>query len=235
MQVEDLSRYGKPLGLPKEAQRKQIGIVFSAIREEVGLLGMLPFLGRVLAEQRRIAREYPEAVAEARRIGPEVGRELLLLTSLFNVVARRSGRAHAYEFLRGLFQRVAVYSMPAIYEIDDLERCEGDPFENFKKYNIAMFRAMNRQGTWRTDAIVDSRDRLRINVVSCANVELFGAVGCPELAKLGCDHDLAGYPVILDRVDAEFRRPCTIASGDASCDFNFYRKGTAPATAHLNK
>jgi hypothetical protein len=64
---------------------------------------------------------------------------------------------------------------------------------------------------------------------------VFSALGCPELGKLGCDHDLARYPVILDRVHAEFRRPCTLANGDDCCDFNFYRKGTAPATEHLNK
>lgn len=91
------------------------------------------------------------------------------------------------------------------------------------------------QGTWRTDAIVNDEDRLRINVVSCANVDLFSALGCPELGKLGCNHDLADYPIILDRVDTQFRRPCTIATGNESCDFNFYRKGTAPPTEHLNK
>jgi hypothetical protein len=83
--------------------------------------------------------------------------------------------------------------------------------------------------------MVDDGDRLRIHVASCANVDLFTAIGCPELAKLGCDHDLAGYPVIFDRVNAEFRRPCTLVAGDGYFDFNFYRKGTAPPTEHLNK
>ena len=125
--------------------------------------------------------------------------------------------------------------MPAIYQIDELVQCEGDSFENFKKFNVAMFEAMDRAGSWRSDPVVDEEDRLRIRVTSCANVELFSALGCPELGKLGCDHDLAGYPVILDRVNAEFRRPCTLAAGDDSCDFNFYRRGTAPPTEHLNK
>jgi hypothetical protein len=58
---------------------------------------------------------------------------------------------------------------------------------------------------------------------------------CPELAKLGCDPDLAGYPLIEDAVNMEFRRPCTLAKGDSYCNFMFYRQGTAPATAHLNK
>ncbi|HZD80916.1 MAG TPA: L-2-amino-thiazoline-4-carboxylic acid hydrolase, partial [Actinomycetota bacterium] len=88
---------------------------------------------------------------------------------------------------------------------------------------------------WTTESVEDRGDRLRIKVTSCANVDLFTAIGCPELGRLGCDHDLAGYPVVLDRVDAEFRRPCTLAKGGDFCDFNFYRRGTAPTTAHLNR
>ena len=48
------------------------------------------------------------------------------------------------------------------------------------------------------------------------NVEVFGALGCPELGRLGCDHDLAGYPAVADRHDVEFRRPTTIATDDRS-------------------
>jgi hypothetical protein len=235
MKVEELSRYGRSLGLPRDAQKKQMGIVFTALREKFGLLGMVPFFVQVLAEGRRIRKAHPDLVEQARLIGPEVAKEMVLLTSLFRVAARRDGRERAYEFLKSIFQRVAVHSMPAIYQIDELTRCEGDPFENFKKFNVALFEAMDTQGTWKAESIEDDGDRLRIKVTTCANVELFSALDCPELGKLGCDHDIAGYPVILDRVDAEFRRPSTIAAGDGFCDFNFYRKGTAPPTAHLNK
>ncbi len=58
---------------------------------------------------------------------------------------------------------------------------------------------------------------------------------CPEIAKLGCDHDLAGYPCIEDRCNAEFRRPCTLAKGGEYCDFHFYRKGFAPKGDFENK
>ena len=37
-------------------------------------------------------------------------------------------------------------------------------------------------------------------------------------------------PAIADRHDFEFRRPCTIAKGGDTCEFRFYRKGTAPDT-----
>ena len=235
MKVEDLSHFGKPLGMPRNPQRKMLGIVLSALRDKFGLLGMPSFFIRFLAERRRLKKAHPDLVAKAAEIGPEVAQNLILLPALFRVTARRDGREQAYEFIKDIFDRIAVHSMPAIYQIDELVQCEGDRFENFKKFNAAMFEAIDRQGTWKSDSIVDEGDRLRIRVVSCANVELFAAIGCPELGKLGCDHDLAGFPVILDRVDAEFRRPCTLAKGGECCDFNFYRKGTAPATAHENR
>jgi len=43
--------------------------------------------------------------------------------------------------------KVAIYSMPALYQINDLIRCEGDPFDNFVNFNIAFFNAMNEEGT----------------------------------------------------------------------------------------
>ena len=50
-----------------------------------------------------------------------------------------------------------------------------------------------------------------------------------------CDHDLAAYPVIEPLVNAEFRRPCTLAKGDSCCDFNFYRRGFSPDGPFVNK
>jgi hypothetical protein len=158
-----------------------------------------------------------------------------MLVSMFNLIAKKDGKEKAYDFSKKIFQEMAVYSMPAYYQIDDLVKCDGDVFENFVKFNIAWFNAMNDEGTWIVDRIEEEKDKLTIIVSECANCVISKAFDCPEIAKLGCDHDLAGYPVILDRVNAEFRRPHTIAKGDEYCDFMFYRKGTAPDTEHLNK
>jgi hypothetical protein len=82
--------------------------------------------------------------------------------------------------------------------------------------------------------MIDEKDKHMLKIVSCINVDIFGALGCPELGKLGCDHDLTGYPAIEDRVQAEFRRPCTIAKGGSYCKFIFYRQGTAPETEEVD-
>ena len=236
MKVEELSQYGKTLtGIPKEAMRQQNAIVFREIRRKFGLLGMVPFFVKLFVEQRALKRNYPDALQQTLRVGKEAATEIPLLIAMFNLIAKDEGRENAYDFVKNIFQKVAVYSMPALYQIEDLVECEGDVFENFVTFNIAFFNAMNEEGTWKVGEISREEDKLTIVVTECANCVLGEAFDCPEIAKLGCDHDLAGYPVIIDRVDAEFRRPHTIAKGDEFCDFMFYRKGTAPDTAYVNK
>ncbi len=215
--------------------KKQKAIVFREIRTKFGLLGIFPFFIRLLLEQRALKKNYPEAYQETLKVGKDAAKEFPMLIAMFTIIARKEGIDNAYEFVKSIFQKVAIHSMPALYQIDDLVKCEGDTFENFMKFNIAWFNAMNEEGTWKVDNITKEKDKLTIIVTECANCILGKAFDCPEIAKLGCDHDLAGYPVIVDKVNAEFRRPHTIAKGDEFCDFMFYRKGTAPDTEHLNK
>jgi hypothetical protein len=236
MEIEELSQYGKTLsGLPREAIKQQEAIVFREIRKKFGLLGMVPFFIRVLLERRRLIKNYPAAYQEALKLSKDTAKEITMLIAVFNLIASRSGRDNAYEFVQNIFQKVAVYSMPAFYQINELVKCEGDVFENFKKFNIAWFNAMNEEGTWIVDEMKDEKDELTIVVTKCANCVLGEAFDCPEIAKLGCDHDLAGFPLIVDKVNVEFRRPHTLAKGDEYCDFHFHRKGKAPDTEHLNK
>ena len=188
-----------------------------------------------MINQKKIKREYSQAYEKALTISKNAATEITILVAMYNLIAKNDGNEKAYNFLKKIFQEMAVYSMPAYYQVDDLVRCEGDVFENFKKFNVAWFSAMNDEGTWIVDKIEDKKDKLTIIISDCINCTLSEAFNCPEIGKLGCDHDLAGYPAILDRVNAEFRRHHTIAKGDEYCDFMFYRKGKAPDDEHLNK
>lgn len=154
---------------------------------------------------------------------------------MFLALAKRLGRENAYEFFKtNVMNEIAKTSMALLYQLNDLKKCEGDVFENFKKMNIAMFERTTKDGTWLMESYQDERDKLTIKITTCTNVELFNELNVPELGKFGCDHDLAGYPIIEKDVDCEFRRLCTIANGDDHCLFEFYRRGTAPDNAHLN-
>jgi hypothetical protein len=60
MKVEELSQYGKILsGLPKEAIKKQKSIVFQKIKNKLGFSGLIPFMIKMIFEQKKLKSKYP--------------------------------------------------------------------------------------------------------------------------------------------------------------------------------
>jgi hypothetical protein len=235
MKVEELEKYGAALEMPKEAVKEQSKIMFRALRKQFGFFGMLSILKDTFFNQSKLKKENPVTLRKAAAISKTIEKELFAFSAMFLAMAKRLGRAEAYEFFKDeIMNKMAKISMPAIYQLDDLKKCEGDLFDNFKKMNIALFERTTKDGTWHMESYQDEPDKLTLKITTCANVELFGEIGVPELGKFGCDHDLAGYSFIEKDVDCEFRRLCTIANGDDHCLFEFYRRGTAPDNAHLN-
>jgi len=229
--VEELSLYGKPLtGLEKEAVKEQEKIFMAEIKKRYGFFGRIPFFIDVFLEQRRTKKNYPEAYAQLQKFGGQAVKEFPFLIGIFKAIAKREGRENAYPVLKDMFQKVASTSQRAMYQVDELVECEGDVFDNFKKFHIAMFEAS--QDLFH-NTNTNENDKLTSIVDKCANVEMANAFDVPELAPIGCDSDLAGYPPISDDVNMEFRRPCTIAKGSDECKFLFYRKGTAPDTEEV--
>ena len=236
MKVEELEKFGAKLEMPKEAVKGQTKIMFRALRKRFGIWGMISIFIDTFTNQNKLKKEYPETRRKAVAISEIIEKELFMFSGMFLALAKRLGREGAYEFFKTkVMNEIAKTSMALLSQLDDMKKCEGDIFENFKTFNIAMFERTTKDGTWLMENYEDETDKLTIKITTCANVELFSELGVPELGRFGCDHDLAGYPVIEDDVDCEFRRMCTIAKGDDCCIFEFYRKGTAPDNAHLNK
>ena len=194
------------------------------------------YSGTLLLIKLNYKKGNPETQKKAAAISKTIEKEMFSFSSFYLAIAKRLGRDEGYEFFnKEVMNKMAKISMPNIYQLSDLKKCEGDVFENFKKMNIGLFERTTKDRTWIMEEYQDQKDKLTIKIISCANVELFGELGVPELGKFGCDHDLSGYSAIEDDVQCEFRRLCTIAKGDDFCLFEFYRKGTAPNNEHLNK
>jgi hypothetical protein len=231
--VEDLGQYGKALDdMPKGVMARQAGVIVAELRRRYGTRGFLRMVVSIARERRRIQKTHPATVAELRRDwGSGAVNEALGMTALFDVLVPIEGREGAYAVAKEIFQQVAPLSMNALYQSEDLAQCTGDRFENFKSFHLALFDSSQHLFP---NTQTDQGDLFTSTVTRCGNVEVFGALGCPELGRLGCDHDLAGYPAIADRHDFEFRRPTTIAKGGDVCRFRFYRTGTAPATEEVD-
>lgn len=233
--VEDLEKYGAALEMPKEMVKQQTKIMLQALRIKFGFWGMIGVFIDTFILRNRLRKDHPETVVKARNIGETIEKELFMISAMYLALSKRLGRAEGYEFFKTqVMNEIAKSSMALLYQVKDLKKCHGEVFENFKKMNIAMFERTTKDGTWLMENYQDETDKLTVKVTTCTNVELFNELDVPELGKFGCDHDLAGYPVIEEDVNCEFRRLCTIAKGSDHCLFEFYRKGTAPKNAHLN-
>lgn len=237
MKVEELKFYGKSIAdiidsMPKSEMMKVGWVIIAKIVKKSGVFGFIPFMMKVNKEKKRIIKENPEGYSKALELGKEPANQFITMTALFNVVANKEGREEAYKFTKGIFQGYAKHTIPGMYDLDNFVKCEGSIFENYKKYNIALFESNQ---DYHVKEIKDDPDCLTIIVDRCASVEIANALNCPEVGMLGCDHDLVGYPVIEDTVHSEFRRLHTIAKGDNVCDFMFYRKGKCPFDASQNK
>jgi hypothetical protein len=236
MKVEELEKFGAKLEMPKEAVKEQSKIMFRALRKRFGIWGMISIFVETFTNQIKLKKEYPETRRTAAAISEIIEKELFVFSGMFLALAKRLDREEAYDFFKTeVMNEIAKTSMAAIYQVKDMKKCDGDIFENYKKFNIALFERTTKDRTWVMETFEDTKDKLTLKIITCANVELFTELGVPELGKFGCDHDLAGYKSIEDDVNCEFRRMCTIAKGDDCCIFEFYRKGTAPDNVHLNK
>lgn len=232
MKVEDLSSFKIAFDhMPVQAQILQLKVTLSDLRRKFGLRGTLSFLAKVLRKKRQLTKRYGVAVkSRFADVPPSAIRELYLLSSMYLVLAEMEGKESAYEFLKSIFHKIGPTAHGAIYNIRDLERCEGDIFTNFCKLNRAIFENSAGKGFYNIEEISDSDNLQYLRLTTCLNVDAFSTLDCPELARLGCEIDMACYaPEALgDKVNLDFRRPSTIAKGGSSCEFHYYRKGHAP-------
>ena len=236
MKVEELSSYGSAFDhMPLKAQILQMKVVFSDLRRKFGIFGTVRFISKVFGRRSQLKREYGDIVKKRFADVPSSAiTELYLMSSMYLVLAETEGKEGAYGFLKEVFRRIGPTAHETLYNIRDLRRCEGDIFTNFCNLNRSIFEKSAEKGFYNLEEISDSEDLQYIRLTTCLNVDAFSTLGVPELGRLGCDIDIAGYApdAMGNTVNLDFRRPHTLANGDNRCDFYYYRKGHAPADMH---
>ena len=227
--VESLSMSGKALRIPVAGLNKQWKIIGRHLIKEFGLPVCMVLLLQTLKQQKKITVEYPDAVAALRKTGNDITTRLCRLGALFYVMAERRGRRRAYGIMEKMMRDMAAVAMPEIYRIAAPDMGDGEVFAGFKAFTRALFTEIDRIGLWKHAGFYETDTLLSFKITSCMNVEFYRDIGCPEVAKLQCEYNHAGYLRLESATESEFRRPCTLAEGGGCCCFQFYRKGTAPA------
>ncbi len=232
--VRKLPKYGTHIrGFPPEVSKHIKGLLWKNLRSHFSPVECLEILVKTWLQSRKLVAGYPLAVKMLESYGPQARKEFPVFGGLFIVLSEKlgDGRKAYNEVIKPFMADLAEISMPALYEVDQLEKMD-DPFEAFKEYNFGM---LGNDPLYPIDEFVDNGDHFRFKIQKCIQNDISKAFEIDEMAEVGCDHDCFAYPLIEDRVHAVFRRPETLAKGGSCCDFNFYRKGTEPKGPYENK
>ncbi|RDZ96006.1 hypothetical protein DEQ92_21575, partial [Haloferax sp. Atlit-6N] len=183
-------------GVTPNGRRHMPRIVLRAVRKEFGVLKGIVFLALSLVRSVLVKRRNPEGMRLAADYSSEFANDFPMIVGMYETHSNWTDADEAYGFLRTIVQTSAQYQMYDLYPVEELQEFT-DPFEAFKRYNYGIFAD---DDNYPMEEFVDEPNHCQIMVGSCANVQIAHAFGYPELAKLGCDHDLAGYPLIEDDV-----------------------------------
>jgi hypothetical protein len=229
MKVEDLERYNKSFGdAPKELIKLMRREFLGKLRKRFGSIGVVGFFVRVMRARKNLMKTYANEYDALKQTvpNPKLIGEFVFVAAVYNALLKYETRDGAYEYLKSLLEGVWDQSLMMMYQVEDLVQCEGDVFDNYKKINIGAFTASSIE--YNVKEINETENHLNIVVDRCLNVELANTFGVPELAKIGCDHDIVAFPPVEERTNSVFRRPCSLAKDGVDCDFHFYRKGFEP-------
>jgi len=224
--VKALPYYGRHFPFIPWTVASKLRVSFVFAGDLLHELGLLRFLGAWFMLPFRLVPAYRKYREGFRSMGCSFGPiaeiEWILLVIVYRDIESKKGKDNAYLFARKAMQRSSQFMMNDFYQADRLAEFE-DPFEAFWSYHRAMFQD---DPNYPNEFIEE--ENLKIMVVHrCRNCEI-ARLTVPELAPLGCDHDITGYQAIADKTGMEFRRPETLAKDGKPCRFMFYRKGTAP-------
>lgn len=232
MKVEELTSYGKAFDhLPLKAQLLQAKVMFSELIKKFGLFGIVGFLRRLNKRKKCLIKQYDDTIKkDFSEVPSSAMKELYMMGALYYTLSDIDGKEEAYDFIRGIIHKIGPTVHGIFYAINDLKKCKGDIYTNFCKLNRSIFENSGKKGFYDVEEIKDSENLQYVRVTKCLNVDLFTILGCPEMARIGCDFDISGYaPEALgNEVNLDFRRPHTLVNGDKSCEFYYYRKEHAP-------
>jgi hypothetical protein len=189
-------------------------------------LGFLSFLWFCLMLPFRLVPNFKKNRDGIRLMGKSFGwmakTEWALLLVIYRQFEKKYGKFDAYLFAKNSIQECSSFMMNDFYQADRLKDFE-DPFEAFWLFHKAMFKDDPNY----PNEFIEEKDCKIMVVHSCRNCKI-AKMTIPELAPIGCDHDITGYRAIGNKTQMEFRRPQTLAKDGLPCRFMFFRKGTAP-------
>jgi hypothetical protein len=111
---------------------------------------------------------------------------------------------------------------------------EGGFLPSFKRYYVAMMKAMSDKGLEDAEVVFDEPNVFQLNVTYFAWAEVAEVLGDPYYCYYStCYADEVFFPDLCEKAGFVFERTGTLAQGAAVCDFRFVRKDEPVAAARV--
>jgi len=226
-EIKNVPYYGKHFPfIPWSFKSKiKVSLVFAkTLYEKIGFIQFLKFWIFILPINviQTYTKDKKGFIMMKEAFGTMAEIEWILLVLIYRFLEKKENKEFAYQFSKEAIQTASKFMMNDFYQAKTLSKFK-DPFEAFWLYHKAMFKDDPNY----PNELIDEGDCKIMLVHECKNC-IVANLTIPELAKLGCDHDITGYKSIEKYTKMEFRRPQTIAKDDKPCKFMFFREGTAP-------
>lgn len=230
--VEELPNYGKDLlslSFPFESKMKAVKGALAFIKDLIKELGLKKFI-KILRKSRK---EFEEAkqLDWSRMNGKGISQKnldfIIHKMVLAKVMADEMGLEKASEIRRRFSDKTTYFVMEGMFALPEVfKRCgDGDFFRPFKQYYIAMMDASVKAGLFEYKVIEDNENSFQINVTYCAFAEASKILEAPETCYYSvCYGDEVFFPRLCEKIDFEYNRTATIATGKSFCDDRFTRK-----------
>lgn len=194
MKVENLPSYKIAFDhMPLKAVILQVFVTLRELRRRFGMFGSMRFVVRLVRKKRDLVEKYGEIVRERFTGVPASGiAELYTMAAMYFLLAESEGEEYAYKFIEAIFHEIGPTAHASLYDVERLKECEGEIFPNFCKLNRAIFENSAGKGFYRIGEVRDRENLQYVRLTKCLNVDAFSTLGCPELARLGCEIDRAG-------------------------------------------
>lgn len=224
--VKDVPHYGERFPFIPWSWSARIKVSTLFAKHLYQKVGLWPFIQFWLVLPIRIPsalRKHREGLTLMKQSYSSLAKfQWLLLIIIYEDLEKRFNKAEAYAYAKAAIQDGSKIIMNELYQADTLAQFE-DPYLAFWEYHKAMFTGDDNF----PNELIEAEGVKKMIVHDCRNCAI-AKMTIPELAPLGCDHDITGFQAIADKVEMDFRRPTTLAKDGKPCEFMFFRKGMAP-------
>lgn len=198
----------------------------ASLPKDMGFVGAPKILARLQKKERYWKKQRFKAAEERGFTNEEFIQSmrygLAVHTALIEVLGDEKGMEATRTFGGRMGRMVFEEFLPTA---EDFLRCP-DPWDAVRRYFLEFFQVNEREGAMRFEVVQDTDRHFQVHVTDCAWEFIWGKAGYSELLVVRNHSECTVLSRMMDAMGSMFNRSSCLCTGDATCDWHFYRHKT---------